>query len=122
MDITDILVLIIGLGTSVFVYVWFLTDWGKNDEIGMSSNTEIIVDGGYNPSVIRVKKNDKTQLTFHRKDPSSCLDEVIIPDLKMSFFLPLNQKTSVTINPLKSGEIGFYCGMRMFHGKIIVTD
>lgn len=81
---------------------------------------DIIVDGGYFPEVIEIPKDKTTTLNFVRKDPSSCLEEVVISDFKVRKFLPLNQKISIEITPRQSGEFKFTCGMNMFHGKIII--
>ena len=56
-----------------------------------------------------------------RKDPSSCLEEVVLGDFKIRKFLPLNQKVTVEVTPQKAGEYGFACGKNMFHVKIIVN-
>ncbi len=102
----------------------------KDKEIKVSGAVEIIVDGGYSPATISVLKGQTTKINFLRKDPSSCLEEIVLSDFsakggpasgwKIHKFLPLNQKTTIEIKPEKSGEFPFSCGMNMFHGKIIV--
>jgi plastocyanin domain-containing protein len=57
---------------------------------------------------------------FLRKDPSSCLEEVVIGDFKIRKYLPLNKEVTLEINPQKKGVFSFSCGMGMFHGKIII--
>jgi len=81
---------------------------------------DVLVEGGYKPSVIKIKKGQKTIISLLRKDPNSCLEEFILPDFKISKFLPVNQKVDIEITPDKSGEFGFHCGMNMFHGKVVV--
>jgi len=97
-----LLVTLFGLGLIAFIY-WFF--FGKKDEAVEVSGgeIEIIVKGGYKPEIIKVKKGQKTTLTFIREDPSSCLEEVVLSDFKIKKFLPL-----------------MHCGMNMYHGKIIV--
>jgi plastocyanin domain-containing protein len=113
-----IVVIIGGIASIVFIY-WFF--FGKKDTVVTASkDQDIIVDGGYSPAFIQVPKNVTTRLHFIRKDPSSCLEEVVIPDLKVKQYLPLNKETVITITPDKTGEMPFSCGMNMFHGKIIV--
>ena len=81
---------------------------------------DIIVDGGYSPSTIVVKKGQTIKLNFLRKDPSSCLEEVVLGEFKIRRYLPLNKKVTIEIKPQKEGEFPFECGMNMYHGKIIV--
>ena len=85
-----------------------------------ADSVDIIVDGGYSPATIAVYKGKITKINFIRKDPSSCLEEVVIGDFKTRKFLPLNNKVTIEINPLEAGEVSFACGMNMYHGKIFV--
>lgn len=85
-----------------------------------SLQVDITVDGGYKPEVISIPYGRTTKINFLRKDPSSCLEEVVLGDFKIRKFLPLNEKVSIEITPKKKGEFGFSCGMGMFHGKLVV--
>ena len=116
-----ILVIIFSVVGIIFTYWFFLMK--KDDEavIVSESSVDIVVEGGYSPNVISVSKNKTTTLNFFRKDPSSCLEEVVLPDFKIRKHLPLNKKTSIIINPQQTGTFEISCGMNMFHGKIIVT-
>lgn len=101
-----------------FVYWFFL---GKKEKVvKVEDSIDITVDGGYRPEVIEIPANKTTTLNFLRRDPSSCLEEVIIPDFKIRKSLPLNKTTTVTLQPDKQGEFVYSCGMNMYHGKIIV--
>ena len=118
MSVDKIFVMLFGAGGIAFTYWFFLM---KNEkEVTVSDSVDIIVEGGYSPEVISVPINKTTKINFLRKDPSSCLEEVIIPEFKIKKFLSLNQKLSVEITPQKPGKYEFVCGMNMFHGKIIV--
>lgn len=119
MNLDKIFVTIFGLVGITFTYWFFLMK--KDEEVKVTGSVDITVDGGYTPSVISVPKGKSTVINFLRKDPSSCLEEVVLPEFKVRKFLTLNQKISVEIKPKKSGEFPFSCGMNMFHGKIIVT-
>ena len=102
----------------VLTYRFFLV---KNEkEVEVTDSVDIVVEGGYTPEVISVPKNKITKLNFTRKDDNSCLEEVVLGDFKIRKQLPLNQKVVVEINPQKSGEFVYSCGMGMYHGKIIV--
>lgn len=118
MTLDKLLVIIFsGLGI-VFVYWYFLL---KNEqETKVEESADIIVEGGYSPGVISIPVNKTTKLNFLRKDPSSCLEEVVIPDFKIRKVLPLNEKVTIELTPQTKGEFNFSCGMNMFHGKIVV--
>lgn len=113
-----IIVTILGIAAVGFVYWFFLKK--KSGEVAVSDSVEITVDGGYSPEVISLQKGKTVKLNFTRKDPSSCLEEVVLGDFHIRKHLPLNQTVSVEITPQKSGEFGYSCGMGMFHGRIRV--
>lgn len=116
-----ILVSLGGIGLVGFIW-WFF--FGKRDESvpseAQKGNIEVIVEGGYKPSVIKLKKGVETTLVITRKDPNTCLEEIVLPDFKIKKYLPLNEKIEIKITPAKSGEFPFHCGMNMFHGKLVV--
>lgn len=113
-----IIVTLSGFGLIAFIYMFF---FGKK-ELNMEAKTswDVAVEGGYQPATITVPIGKTSTVTFTRKDPNSCLEDVIIEDFKVKVYLPLNKAVSVTITPNKSGSYGIHCGMNMFHGKIIV--
>lgn len=114
------IVSVLGISGIIFV-AWFF--FGKKDEIvEAGEKIQIEVAGGYNPSVIELKKGRKTTVIFHRTDPSSCLEEVIIPEFKIRKTLPLNENVSIEITPQKIGEFPFSCGMNMYHGRLVVHE
>ena len=131
-----ILVTIIGILGIGFTYWFFLMK--KEKEVAVSRSVDstgslqvdITVEGGYSPEVISIPKGKTTKINFIRKDPNSCLEEVVLGDFsaeggsasggKIRKYLPLNQKVTVELTPQKSGEFGYACGMNMYHGKIIV--
>jgi plastocyanin domain-containing protein len=118
MEFDKLLVTILGTGLIIFIY-WFF--FGKKDEIAVITDEgEIIVQGGYKPEVVQLSKGKTTKMTFLRRDPSSCLEEIVIPDFKVRKYLPLNEPITVEITPKKSGTYGMHCGMNMHHGKLIV--
>ena len=119
MTIDQIFVLIGGLSSISFVYWFFLL---KQEEAAVTADTaiDIIVEGGYTPSTITVQKGKEVTLNFIRKDASSCLEEVTIPDFNIRKYLPMNEIVTVAITPHKLGQFFFSCGMNMYHGKLIV--
>lgn len=118
MTLDKILVAIFSIAGITFTYWFFLMR--KEEVVSVTDSVDIIVEGGYKPEVISIPKGKTTILNFLRKDPSSCLEEVVLSDFKIRKFLPLNKTVPIEILPQKSGEYRFECGMNMFQGKIIV--
>lgn len=119
MSVDKILVLIISLIGILLTYWFFLKKEDKQVEV-TGDEMDITVEGGYKPASVVIPFGKTTKLIFFRKDPSSCLEEVVLGDFKMRKFLPLNEKVTLEVTPQKKGEFGFSCGMGMFHGKILV--
>lgn len=113
-----IIVTITGILGIAFTYWFFFMK--KEKKVAVLGSVDIIVEGGYSPEVISIPKGKTTKINFIRKDPNSCLEEVVLADFKIRKYLPLNQKITVEITPQQSGEFKYACGMNMFHGKIIV--
>ncbi len=113
-----LLVAVGGLGLIGFTY-WFF--FGKKDNVFVAEDyVDILVDGGYKPENIKIKIGKTTKLIFERRDPNSCLEEIIIPDFKIKKYLPLNKKVEITLAPKKTGTYQTHCAMGMFHGSIVV--
>lgn len=81
---------------------------------------EVEVMGGYTPGTIVLKKDVPARIVFNRKDPSSCLDQIVFPDFGVHADLPMGEKYTVEITPHEAGDFGFACGMNMMHGKMVV--
>ena len=113
-----VIVIVAGSVLVAFTYWFFLMKKGR--AVTVEGSVDIIVDGGYTPEIITVPVGKKTTLNFLRRDPSSCLEEVVLGDFSIRKELPLNQKVAIEITPEKKGEFTYSCGMGMFHGKIIV--
>ena len=111
-----------GLGLIGAELWWFMFSKTKSHkarvERGIQS-VDILVDGGYTPDRIEVRAAEPVKLNFLRKDPSSCLERVLLPDFNKALDLTLNQTTSVEILPEKPGEYTFTCGMNMYRGVVI---
>ena len=102
---------------------WFLLSKPKSQKAKTNhgiQEIDITVDGGYEPSQVVVNAGQPVRLNFHRKDPSSCLEEVRFPDFHIAQELPLNQTTPIEFTPDKPGTYTFTCGMNMFRGAIEV--
>lgn len=120
MNADKIIVSILGLAGIAFTY-WFFLMRNEKEVAVTADSVDITVDGGYQPEVISIPQGKLTKLNFTRKDPSSCLEEVVLGDFKIRKFLPLNQKVTIEIKPQEKGEYNYACGMNMFHGKIMVS-
>lgn len=118
MEIDKLLVALGGIFGIAFTYWFFLMK--KDEAVEVKDSVNITVEGGYAPSTISIPKGKTTNLNFFRKDPSSCLEEVVLPEFKIRKFLPLNTNVTLSITPQKSGTYEIVCGMNMFHGKIMV--
>lgn len=115
---------VVTLGGFVLIgFIWWFF-FGKKDEtssqVAENGYVNILVDGGYGPSVLKLKKGVEITLRVKRTDPNTCLEEIVLPDFKISKYLPLGKETEIKITPQKAGEFPFHCGMNMYHGKIIV--
>ena len=120
MTLDKILVGVITIAGMAFTYWFFLMK--KEEVVSVTDSIDITVEGGYTPNTISIPQGKTTKINFLRKDPSSCLEEVVLGDFKIRKYLPLNQKITIEVTPQKKGEFGFACGMNMFHGKIIVRE
>lgn len=112
-----------GIGLIGLELWWFLLSKPKSQKVeareGIAEVT-VTVDGGYEPSRIVVQAGQRVRLNFLRRDPSSCLEEVRLPDFHIAQNLPLNEITTVEFTPNQPGNYEFACGMNMFRGVIEV--
>jgi plastocyanin domain-containing protein len=121
MTIDKLLVALFSIGGITFTYWFFLMK--KDDEavVVKTNSIDITVKGGYTPNVISIPKGKKITLNFIRKDPSACLEEVVLPEFKIRKYLPLDKTIPIQIIATESGAFEISCGMNMFYGKIVVT-
>ncbi len=120
MEIDEIIVIISGIAGIIFTY-WFSLMKNSKEVAVADGLIDITVDGGYQPEFISIPKGQTTKISFIRKDSSSCLQEVVIPEFRVKKYLPMNKKVTIEINPKKKGEFIFSCSMNMNHGKIKVV-
>jgi plastocyanin domain-containing protein len=119
-----VLSVVISLPAIGFIVWWFFgkrrDDVRMADEVNGVQQVEITVDGGYQPRVIQLKAGLPAKLSFIRRDPSTCLEEIVMPDFGISKSLPVGQKTVIEISPNKPGNYKYTCGMQMFSGQVVV--
>ncbi len=114
-----------GIGLIGLELWWFLISKTKAQTAQVTEGIQsinITVDGGYSPNHIVVQRDQPVRLNFLRKDPSSCLEQIILPDFNKAIDLPLNQTVTVEILPQTVGTYTFRCGMNMFRGTLSVED
>jgi plastocyanin domain-containing protein len=86
---------------------------------GGARKIEITADAeGYTPSRIVGKPGEKLALVFTRKIEADCLAQLKTPSGAL-VDLPLGKPVEVAVTVPASGELGFACGMDMFHGVIV---
>jgi plastocyanin domain-containing protein len=81
--------------------------------ISIEANTK-----GYVPDRIAATPGEKLVLVFTRTVDSSCIAQLKTPDGKL-VDLPKGTPVEVAVTAPASGEVGFACGMDMFHGVVI---
>jgi plastocyanin domain-containing protein len=80
----------------------------------------VTVAKGYQPKRVIVEAGHPVRLHFDRQNPSSCYDQLLIPEFAIAVNLPLDQTTTVEFTPEQPGEYEFMCGMNMNRGVIEV--
>ncbi|PIZ63102.1 copper-binding protein [Candidatus Saccharibacteria bacterium CG_4_10_14_0_2_um_filter_52_9] len=121
---TELIVLLGSLSSIALIIWWFFmkpdTEVVAATVNGNEQTVNIIVSGGYTPHKILLQKDIPAKLIFNRKDASSCLEEVILPDFGVQRKLPVNQDLTIEVKPDKAGRFTYSCGMHMFFGEVIV--
>lgn len=124
MGISQIITIIIALVIIAFILWWFFAphkeDTGNATIVNDEQTANVIVNGGYSPSTIVLKKGIPAQVNFDLKDSTACLSHVVFEQLGVNKDLTKQPITSVKIPTDKAGTYNFACGMDMFHGKVIV--
>lgn len=117
----DVLAVLLGIGIIGFL-AWFF--FGKREETPVTGgqDIDIRVEGGYHPSTIRIPVGVPVRLHFTRTDPSSCLEEVVLPDFKRRAFLPLKERVTISFTAERPGIYPFICGMNMQHGTLVAGE
>ena len=73
---------------------------------------------GYVPAKIVGKPGEKLVLVFTRTLDAECIAQLKTPDGKM-VDLPMHKPVEVAVTVPQTGEVGFACGMDMFHGVVV---
>jgi plastocyanin domain-containing protein len=122
----NLLILIAGVAAIVWVNWYFFmapkAAVAAKASTNGSQEMRITVEGGYSPSVVRVKHGAPVRLVFDRKEKSPCSDEVVISEFGIRRFLKPFEQTAVEFTPTKPGSYDFACGMSMLLGRIEVEE
>ncbi|MDB4952883.1 MAG: Lead, cadmium, zinc and mercury transporting ATPase [Myxococcales bacterium] len=73
---------------------------------------------GYTPDRVPGKPGEKLTLVFTRTFEADCISQLKTPDGKL-VDLPMNKPVEVAVTVPQTGELGFACGMDMFHGVVV---
>lgn len=128
MTASGLIVLIGGAGIIIFI-LWFFFGPKEKREAEVLEKTgqsiqaiNIVVEGGYSPSEVVVKKGIPVKITFDRRESGECSEWVVFEKLKVKKKLNPFAKTKIEFTPSEVGEFPFVCGMGMLHGKLIVKE
>ncbi|OLS20460.1 MAG: putative copper-transporting ATPase PacS [Candidatus Heimdallarchaeota archaeon LC_3] len=120
-----IFVLFLGI-ILIIIVSWYLLGSKKSAQAKITSQgkqeIEIIVKGGYNPSIITLEANKPTRLKFNRKEASDCSSRIIFQNLGIAKTLEPYQTTTIDLPALETGEYEFSCAMNMLKGKLMVSS
>jgi len=124
MTISEIFVLVLGttLIGSVIMFFFGPKAKAKVAEISGVQEVNVVVQGGYSPSQIEVKKGIPVKINFDRKEQGECSEWVVFEKLNIKKRLAAFSITSLEFTPTEAGEFPFVCGMGMLHGKLIVKE
>lgn len=124
MEILRIAVIIIALLLIAFIVWWFFgkhtESAGKSTIVNDEQTATIVVNGGYSPSTVTLKKGIPAQVNFDMHDSTACLSHVVFEQLGVNKDLTKQKITTINIPTDKPGTYNYACGMDMFHGKVIV--
>lgn len=118
-------VVFVGSLVAIGLIIWWFFAKPKSEAVvaesdGKHQTVTITVNGGYTPQKVELQQGLPATLVFHRRDPSHCLEEVVLPDFGVQTKLPLNKDFAIKIQPDTPGRYTYSCGMHMFFGEVIV--
>lgn len=87
---------------------------------GVQEVTINVLNSGYQPNKLKVKKDQPVKLTLVSKDTYSCALAFVFKEFGISTFLEANDTQSFTFTPKKIGTYRFTCSMGMYSGTMEV--
>lgn len=119
-----IVVAVIAIILIAFIVWWFFGQHTEAEGRATIVNDEqvatIVVNGGYSPATVVLKKGIPAQIDFDMQDSTACLSHVVFEQLGIDKDLTKQKVTTVKIPTDKAATFNFACGMDMFHGKVVV--
>ena len=116
--------IVIALILIAFIIWWFFgkhtESAGKSTIVNDEQTATIVVNGGYSPLTVILKKGIPAQVNFDMHDSTACLSHVVFEQLGVNKDLTKQKITTINIPTDKAQTFNFACGMDMFHGKVIV--
>jgi hypothetical protein len=91
--------------------------------IGPDGVRRVAIDAGkdgYQPERVGGKPGEKLVLVFTRTYDAACIAQLKAPDGKL-VDLPKGTPVEVPVTVPAAGEVGFACGMDMFHGAVVAA-
>lgn len=128
-------VVIVG-GTAAIAWVNWYFFWARRTAVaalgpsagpaGLSGSAPaaatIVVHGGYDPAIVRVRAGVPVRLIFDRQENSPCSEEIVFPDFGIRRFLPAFEQTTIELTPKAPGRYEFTCGMSMLRGVMVAEE
>lgn len=87
---------------------------------GVQEVTITILNDGYSPNYIKVKKNIPVKLTLISKDTYTCALSFVFKEFGIKTFLEATDTQTFQFTPTKSGKFNFTCSMGMYTGTMEV--
>ncbi len=80
-----------------------------------------VTEDGFQPTPIKVKKDEPLKLVVTRKTDATCATKLVLDEAKVSVELPLNKPVTVDFTPKKTGQVKYGCQMgKMIAGVLLV--
>ncbi|MDD2822882.1 MAG: sulfite exporter TauE/SafE family protein [Candidatus Daviesbacteria bacterium] len=130
-------IIIIFIGASTVYSSWGLAglptlSWGSDEQSGQTQQVSNeatkqdykieILNGGYEPGYIRVKKGLPVKLTLVSNNVYSCALAFRISAFNISINLKPTDSQVVEFTPTKTGTFAYTCSMGMYRGVIEVVE
>jgi len=117
---TTLIVNLVGFILIALILWWFIISKPKATRITGDTIDIKVLNGVYDPSIIKAKKGQALHLRFLRQDETPCTEVVIFDQLNISAELPIGKPHEITLTIKEAGEYDFTCQMGMYRGKLIV--
>ncbi len=87
---------------------------------GDKQYVDMIVNGGWNPNVIKAKAELPLTINLDVQQAGGCISALVFPQLNVNVPLQSGAKTKLELPPLKPGTYSFSCQMGMVNGQLVV--